>query len=351
MSDTEFEVPATGQLPHEPEIEQGERPLSAREQMMADIVAKRTRALEAEMEQNEVLTQDARDAGFAHPDEMDEPAADPEPAPRQRAARSDAQQPEPQQLAIQQPQLFTVPINGQNFQVTQEQLIQLAQTGMIANETINQFRQQQNAPPPVYTPPVERQPEFDETRIREAVKRLQYGTEDDAFTGMRDLISHAVQNAPRGPQINPDAIINRAVNEAMAKQQLARDTDTIRQEFPEIFSNPIRADAAARQVASLRQELQMMGRQASDLEVYREAGNRVRQAFGTVTAPEPESQRVGGIVVRPRDNVAARKRDAPRQTSSVIDRRAAPPPQERAPSPSDVIEKMRLARGQTPMRG
>lgn len=351
MSDTEFEVPATGQLPHEPEVEDGDRPLSPREQMMADIVAKRNRTLEAEMAQNEINTQEARDAGLAHPDEMDEPEADPEPAPHQRAAQPQAQTPEQQQLAIQQPQLFTVPINGQNYQVTQEQLIQLAQTGMIANETIDQFRRQQNAPPPVYTPPVERQPEFDETRIRESVKRLQYGTEDDAVAGMRDLISHAVQNAPRGPQINPDAIINRAVNEAMAKQQLARDADVIRQEFPEIFANPIRADAAARQVASLRQELQMMGRQASDLEVYREAGNRVRQAFGTVTAPEPDPQRVGGIVVRSRDNVAARKREAPRQTSNMIDRRAAPPAQERQPSSGDVIEKMRLARGQTPMRG
>jgi hypothetical protein len=117
------------------------------------------------------------------------------------------------------------------------------------------------------------------------------------------------------------------------------------------MTNPIRARAAAQEVAAIRHWAAQTGQQFDDLVVYREAGNRVRASFGT--APEQQSGRRqayqdGNLVVRRSSSeIEDRKRAAPRAFSQVIDRRSPGPSQSsRAPSGSDIVEQMRRQRGQ-----
>lgn len=390
MSDgtTEIEVAATGLLPEAPEGAHHREP-SARERMMESIVAKVNRQREEELGHvmpdvgptleestasrpiNHGLGEREEDRAYVSPFADDDDAAEPAAPVKPAAAAPATPAAPPQQPAA--PQLITVNVGGQNLQVTQEQLVHLAQIGMIANQTVAEFQQAQQQPnfyqqqPAAPQQPQQRQaPTVDRERVRETVKRIQYGTEESAAEAMADLIGSVVATAaPATPsqQVDPAAIQRAATQEALRMIQLQRDTEVIKKEYPDIMSNSELSDLAARQVVRLRDQLTRLGRTASDLEIYREAGNRVLDLMGRprpagTPAEQPAmarsddqtaSQASRSVVVRPRTTVDARKREAPRSTSQVLDRRSESP-QPRIPTHSDIVAVMRKERGQTPLR-
>lgn len=261
-----------------------------------------------------------------------------------------------------QPTTFPIELDGQIIHVTQDQMTYLARMGAIANQALHQYQNTPREQPQTSAPAPIREsapPPVDDSRISETVRAIQYGDPETAATALKGLISDVVRTVPPAPTFDPNAIVNTAVQESMRRQQLAHDTAVVQQEYADVLSDPIRADAAARQVAMIRQQNIALGRQVSDLEVYREAGNRVRQAFGGHQPTQGQAPAQAGtlapqapnlIVRRSVADIEGRKRAAPQRTAAVIDRRSAAPEAPRPPTGSDIVEQMRKARHQSSMR-
>lgn len=397
MSDhraTDIEVANTGLLPETPEAAappDGDRQPSPRELAMERIAANYERQRQRELDQageagnqeagvaangaqrpvNPSLGELEEDREYEDPYvDHAEPAAttrNTQPSDNQRGAESGQVQAQPPAQRPTAPELISVQVDGQQFQVTQEQLIQLARVGMIANHTVDQFQRMQQAPVQQPAPqPQQRQEQpqalFDQERVRQAVKRIQFGSEDEGTSALSELIGDVVQRAaPRpAPPTDVVAIANQAARMAIHHSQSERDKATIQAEYGEILADPQLSQLAAINVGVLKQEAAMLGVQKSDLEIYREAGNRV---FDALRRPRPgvavehpagdppasPASQAPNVVVR-RAATDARKREAPRSMSQVIDRRALAPETPRAPSGSDIVDMMRKARGQTSMK-
>jgi len=388
---TEIDAAETGLLPEtvpvahpEPHDPGTTPPKSPREIMMDQIVANAQRQREAELAQAEVYDREAREAGLNAPEDQETsapPAAIAEPrrevgetvqspAPARQEERASDPAAPPSQPA--QPQLIPIDLGGGvPVYVTQEQIIHLARMGAIANQTLHDYQQQQQRPalPGVQAPqpqPVRQsEPVVDEGRVRQVVRKMQFGTEDDGtveLTGFaRDLV-RAVQPASPPQVIDTQAIVRQATIEALARMQLQRDLETINAEFPDIVSNPQLTRLAAINVDDVRREMAALGRQVSDLEIYREAGHRVRDALGkprpgTQTEQQqqaaplhPPAQAAAVRVSPDRARIDERKRAAPRQTGQVIDQRNVAPPAPPVKTGSDIVEEFRKARFQPSMR-
>lgn len=370
MSDsrTEIEIPETGLVPETipPEAPEGDRARSPREEMMDRIAARAQEQRELEMRHGDVMDADARTAhltfdtqdgnrdSVSHVEGSDhEPAGVVAPA-----ASPSATPPQPPTQAA--PDLFLVDVGGQQLNVSKEQLIQLARMGMIANQTVSDYQRQQQWQPqaPVQPPAPEPPPPVNRDKVRDVVKRLQYSSEDDATESLAGLIGDVVsQNRPSAPPIDQRAWINQASQETLRAIEAQRVVSTIRDEYPDIVGNVDFSHMAHMKAQQIRQELASLGRQATDLEVFREAGNRVRSLFNlsrpSETQPpsgsEPPASQAPNIRIQPRPHIDVRKRDAPRQTNQ-IDVRTSAPSQPRAPTAAELVEQMRKARGQTPMR-
>lgn len=344
--------------------------LNPRAKIMEEIAAKRARVMETENAQAAIYDREATEAGLNWtPDEPDpEPALATEPAeptesepPRVPPTRT---QPEPTaRLAapvaapthepVAHPAVRTIRgMDGNQYQVTQEQADYLASLGMLANVALHQ------APQPQYQPAIHEaapppKPIVDPETIREVVKKIQYGGEDDATQALTDLLVGTVTRAqaaiPQAPMIDQNAIVSRAVAESRAQAQLIADQQIIRQEYGDIFENPQRTLLAKWNVDALRQRDVAMGIRRPDLDIYREAGDLVRQAMGT--PPQPETSPEPRLAPQPRadrSDIIERKRAAPRPTQTV-DMRAPAPTQPRAPTASEVVAKMRAQRFQSSM--
>lgn len=384
-----------------------ERELSARDRIMAAVVAKRERELEGEIKTWDENSSGTLDSAMAEQsasrkptgDEREEdrvytgPYADPDESAASDATPPGRSAPERPQDAIggkpnadvpagraapapqpMQPQTFPIDIDGQQVYVTQEQMAHLARMGAIANQALYQYNQgaTQPRPPAPASIPDRGQPAPQPTReagaapiskerIREIARAIQYGDEDSATGAIEGLLSEVAP--PQVPQIDLDAhrrsILAEARREAHMEAISQQSVAIVRAEYADIAANPILQDAAARQLAMLRQHNIALGNQFSEFDLVREAGNRVRAAFGgqpqpTGQTPAPAGQtapQASNVVVRRSvAEIDGRKRAAPQRTAAVIDRRSAAPEAPRPPTGSDIVEQMRKSRFQSPMR-
>jgi hypothetical protein len=339
---SDLEIPDSGLIESGPEaqpVEQAERELSPREIAMARIYEKADAQREAQMEAAEAEVEQLPEHSLERGDFVED-------APAQRQAP-----PRRQQQDSAQPQLQAVEIDGQTIYATPNQVAELAKMGAIAQREIARFNAQQaqgwQQPAPQYQPPQQPQPQslVDRERIAQTVKAIQYGDETTAGEALENLVNHVVARQP-----NAVAIVEQRLNQAAMQVKLHQDTQIISQEYPDIVADKIRARAAAQEVEAIRHWAASTGQQFDDLLVYREAGNRVRAAFGT--APQQSGRRQsyqdGNLVVRRSSaEIEDRKRAAPRTFSQVIDRRSPGPQQSRPPTGSDIVEQMRRQRGQT----
>ena len=345
MSGTDFEH-------HDPNTDdlvpaEGQR--SPREDIMARIAANAQIQREKEMEQAGIYDAEAREAGLAFPE--DEPEQPAQPAqqtasePPQPAAQP-ASAPVPTQPPVA-PQPRTILIGGQQYAITPEQETQLIQLGMLTNQALHQYQQQ---PPPAPEPP---RPIVDEDEVREVARKIQYGGEDDATAALLGLIRGVVERVPKAPPPDENAIVSRAVQESRAQQQLASDAAVIRSEYEDIFAHPQREFLAKINVDAIRARDAAIGQRRPDLEIYREAGDMVREAMNLPRPGNPDSnpalQAASPNVVPIRADVIERKRAAPRATQA-IGLRAPAPVAPRPPTGSELVEQMRRQRGQSPMR-
>ena len=348
MSDarTDLELPETMHVDDAAPAE-GERQLSPREIKMAEIAARAQERREAEMRQGDVYDQDARAAGLSMAAD-DEPESAAAVEPVQREAFSPAPAPVSAPVAAEPAQqVRAIHVDGRQFEVTEQQYQELARLGMIANAAMQQYQ-----PPPVQQAvPEPPRAWVDPDRVRETVKKIQYGGEDEAAAALSQLVQDVVQRVPVAPAVDTNAIVREAAEVARQQAQLLADSQVIRQEFADIFAHPQRTFLAKTNVDVIRQRDYALGRSRPDIEVYREAGNMVREAMGLsrpgsdVTTP-PALQAPS---VASRADVIERKRSAPRMTQA-IDRRAPSPETPRAPTGSEIVDAMRAQRGQASMR-
>lgn len=334
MSGTDIDVPETMHIEAEtPDAPAVDRPKSAREITMEQIAARRMEALQRELGQGEVYDEDARAAGLTREDDVE-----PEPAPVVEARVVEPPTPAPVVAAPAAPALHTIQVDGRQFEVTPAQYAELARLGMVANVALHQY--QQPTPEPVAVPA----PLVDPNYIRETVKKIQYGGEEDATEALAGLIAQVARNA--APAVDQEAIIQRAVAQSQAKIAERVIHDTITTEFADIMVDPVLKRAAAIEAETIRYRAGLMGVAKSDLDIYREAGNAVRMQSRPSVEPSPSALQAAPTVSR--QDTIERKRAAPRATSG-IDRRATPPETPRPPSNAELVARMRQARGQSPL--
>lgn len=335
---TEFEV-ATSPDINATEDEAPRTP-TARDEIMANIAARRVEQMERENAQAAIYDREATEAGLNFP--TDDPEPTEQPAPRELSPPVPSREASPPPASVAGPQVHTITdYDGRQFQVTQDQMTELARLGMVANVALHSQPREAPAPAHPVAPP---QPMFDAERIRDTVRQIQYGGEDAAAEALTGLVTHLMGTVPQ--QVDPRAIVSQAVAETQARVRLEHDNAVIRQEYADLFEHPLRAAAANQAVGFIRQRNQALGRQQAEIDIYREAGNEVRNAFGLappapVADPQPQPTT--------RADVLERKRNAPRPTPSV-GLRAPAPAAPRAPTGSDIVEQMRKARGQSSMR-
>jgi len=334
---------------------EGERQLTARERMMADIA----RHAQEHREQEEALgaeyDREARDRGEALP-----PATfEREPEPVVEAAQeheAPAVEPiEPPQVAASaahpapaHPALRHIVIDGQQIAVTDEQFAQLAQMGALAARNLTQQPAPVAAPEPVAPP----QPSVavDEARVREAVQRIQFGSPDEGTQALAGLIQDVVRQVPQAPHIDQQKLVAEAEQRAVQRIAAEQTHALVRQEYPEIFKDQGLMALAQQRVHQLSQNALATGRRVNDLDIYREAGNQVYDLLklprpGSEITQPTASQAAPAIQPTRSATIEERKRAAPRNPQPV-DRRSAVPEAPRPPSGSEIVNAMRVQRGQ-----
>ncbi len=298
-----------------------------------------------------------------HPEEVQPQAAEgaadagstpsPERAPSQEQPASPAAAPGPSAA----PQPRTISLQGQQFQVTDEQFQKLAEMGALANLAMAQqpvqntplpgYQQQQPAPQPRQEPG-QAGPVLGADEAREIVQRLSYGSAEDGVAAIQQLADNLARR--QAPAVDANQLAQHATQQALATIAFQNNLNQIGQEFPDVFNNQTRAYVAAIELTQLRQHDALMGRQRSDLELYREACQKVRDAM---SPPQPQSGGENGstaaqaaptVAVNP--SRLAGKRAAPRNPTAVSRSAGMGPAEPRPPSASQIIDQMRKARGQ-----
>lgn len=359
---TELDVPQTMHIEGEPESAplasepEEKRTLSPREEAMARITAHHEERRRAE------IAEDAVRMGI-RPEA--EGAPEPESAPEPEAAAAPVTAtPEPALPSEPEtPKRHRVEVGGATFDVDDGQLMELARMGAVANQALAQYQRNPQAPQqqvqptsqPAAPPPAPATPTLDDETARSLVRRITYGDEAEGGKALQEAINLALAQRPPQPAIDPNRVVQVAVQQATQQIELRNNLNTIGQEYPEIFNDPTLSQLAALKLHEIRQRDTALRVQKPDLELYREACNMVR---GAIAPREPQPQ--SGAERAPTATQAApapqpmaerleRKRAAPRNPSAV-DRRAPAAETPRPPTGSEIVDAMRKARGQMSMR-
>jgi hypothetical protein len=315
---------------------------------MARAVENRQAQIDADNAQAAIYDREATDAGLNFPAD-EEPPVEPAPrveppaVPRQERATPQDRPPAvaPVQLQPEQPQARVIEIDGQRFAVTPEQERELFRLGMYAGQALQQYRPE---PPPPPEPP---RPLVDPEAVRETVRRMQYSGEEDAAAALTDLITGVISRVPQAPQVDPNALVNRAVAATREQTRLEEAQAMIRQEYPDIASNDQLAFLANANNQRLLAHYRQLGVQKPWIDIYREASNTVYDAIGKPRPGSDQRQQPGLQApsnTLPRLEVLERKRATPKSLTSV-DMRAPAPTTQQPRTGSEIVNQMRLARG------
>lgn len=336
-----------------------QRPRSPHSLAMEAIAAR----YEAEQRGHEIALGEelSRDAEVRYTAEHPEEAAQQAAAGETDAGSTLSQEPAPSQVSpaptatpapAAAPPSRTISLQGQQFNVTDEQFQKLAEMGALANLAMAQQPAQPPAPPAQQPrqEPAQQGPALGADEAREIVQRLSYGSAEDGVAAIQQLADNL---ARRQPQVDQNQLAQHATQQALAHIAFQQNLNQIGTEFPDVFNNQTRAYVAAIELTQLRQHDALMGRQRSDLELYREACQKVRDAM---SPPQPQSGGEDGRtaaqaapVVAVNPSRLAGKRAAPRNPTAVSRSSGMGPAEPRPPSASQIIDQMRKSRGQLSM--
>jgi hypothetical protein len=343
----DLELPDNMHIEDSHEEAEGEHKLTPREIMMNSIAEKHEARRQEEMALGRIYDDEAREAGLTFPE--DEQGQEPEHEHERQPERRT--EPQKEYVGPTQPAMRVVEVDGRRFEVTSQQYDELAQMGALANVALHQYANQQpqpqyQAPPQPQTQP--QQPLVDPDMVRDAVRKIQYGGEEDGATALSNLVYAVASRTPQQQYIDPNAIAQQAAAMAQQQARFQAETALIQQEYKDVFADPQRTQLAKLNVDAIRQRNIATGKYQSDLDVYREAGDLVLNALKLHRSQTTDQPAIQAAPAAYRQDVIERKRTAPKQTTQV-DRRAPSPSAPRPPSGSEIVERMRQSRGQASM--
>lgn len=363
---TDIEVQKVVDLTSDPGAEvpaNAEEKVSARDAMMADLYAKR--AEQVAQETGLSLQEPAYENEGGDPEQPAEPEPKPKPespnpadAPTDTPASDDpAKEPESHKLVV----------NGKSIEV-KEDLLKLAQRGLAADEKFRQaakmredaqamlYALQQAQPQsaqPQHSAPEQPQPIITDDAAKAIVRGLNYGSEEEQVKAVSDLLSQAAQAKGQvQPNFTPEQIVQAATQNAIVQLDFRTNLERVAGEYQDIFADNMLSKFAGMQASELRQQYAAEGRQVPEIAIYREACAAVREKFVTPKTPgeikEPPSDAkpsVQSASVSSMKEKLERKRAAP-QPPLAVNRVASEQPKSQFPTGSDIVARMRQARGQ-----
>jgi len=252
---------------------------------------------------------------------------------------------------------FTIKVNGQEKQVSKDELIRMAQMSDSATqkfqeaatmkahaETLARLKQQEAEKA---TPEKKAEPEIDDEELNKLVHDIQFGEGDKAKNALKKVL--ATRNTPQPQQIDEMAIARQAAEQAthQVQKQVAFDNllKDLGQEFPDVFNDRNTTYLAAQYVHEMRAADAQSGNQRSDQDLFREACKAV-QDWSKSRLSEADSSKP-----KAKPKVSTKKVEAKRQSTDVVKPSTTntasigedtPPP----PTKSEIVNMMRKKRGQ-----
>ena len=169
-----------------------------------------------------------------------------------------------------------IKVNGKEMLLTQEELIERAQKVESADEYLRTAKAQVPAPPSPKED-VKPEPEMD---LRDAVRALQMGSEDEAAAVLQKLMR---------PSVNTDAIIKQAAD----RVRFESDAAWFQDEYADVFGD----EMSRRLVISMDEEAVRNGDSRPYRERYQDLGEKIRTWRGT-TIQDKQARKAS--VVQPR---------------------------------------------------
>lgn len=354
----------------------GREAVDPRKDVMDSIFENRNKQLQKELgiadEISKASIEDDRENDPApEPAPADQPADKPQDAPPKEGEGESSSQAEPEPAKTAQAEKRTIIVNGQTMQVTEEELIRMAQQSAAAQQTwqdaarlrreAEHLYKQNTAPAQaVAAPSAPAAPAsteiLSEAKSKEYATRLNYGSEEDQAKALRDLVADVTNATKQAPPtqagLSQDQVIQAATTNALAIVEQRRVNQIISEEFKEVFQDNLLSHGAGILAAQLRQKYDMMGQPKPDLDIYREALGTVRDRYLKPSEPaqdnpaptsHPSVQAAVNAV--PMKERLERKRAAP-QPPAAANKTASDSPPAKAPTASETVNWMRSKRHQ-----
>lgn len=232
-------------------------------------------------------------------------------------------------------QKIKIKVNGQELELTQEELIARAQKVESADRYLAEAAEARRraeaapAPAPAAKPSAEELQRQQDEEDRALVRAIQMGTEEEAAAALRKLR----EQASARPSITTDDV-SRAIDERL---MFTKAVEKFHSDFQDIVSDPI----LYKLVLTRDQELLEQGDARSYSERYTEIGNEMREWKKKLAPPVTDAP-----APSPVPNKLERKAAAPTPPKSAGTKTTPPEPEDEGEeSPQEVIAKMRQQRG------
>lgn len=337
------------------------------------IYAKRQEQIEQEIDyvQTGLSSQEPIDG---EPAPAPEPTPEPAPAEAPQAESAPAAEPAPgepaaAQVATDPAKKFKIVVEGQPMELTETEMLTLAQKGVGAEQKFREaasmrkqaqemmFGSQNNSQALQQQPNVQanNQPQqaqlahISDEKLSDIARKLDYGTEEDRKSAIREAILLGQQATGRTEGPTPDQLISAAAQQAYQAMQLQNENTLLTTEFKDIVSDPPIAHATDLIATQLAQNYASIGVPKQRLDILREAGSIARERYlrpvQTQNPPVQNNSVTPLTTVIPMSEKLEKKRAAP-QPPSAASTVATMSQKEQVVAPSAVVAAMRQARGQ-----
>ena len=343
-------------------IDQERVQLNPRNNTLSSIIAKRKEQLKEEVPEAYDAEEEKEDEVKTESDggELTENEPIPEIDPSEQEETEEASTKEEVEQPIEEPNVeekFTLKVNGQEKQVSKDELIRMAQMADSATqkfqeaatmkaqaEALAQLKKQEAEKKE--EPQKEPEPEMNDEELNKLVHDIQFGEGDAAKNALKKVLA---TRTPQPQTIDEMAIARQAAEQAtqQVQQKVAFDNllKDLGQEFPDVFADRNTTYLAAQYVHEMRAEDAQSGNSRSDAELFRSACKAVDDWSKSKLSDVDSSK-----TTKPK--VSKKKVEAKRQSADIVKPSVAstasigedtPPP----PTRSQVVEMMKKRRGQT----
>lgn len=367
---TDIEVPENMHIENEPPAtDPTDTTPNPRKDAMQDIYASRAKQIE---EENQAAAKQILNIAPEEP--LPEPTPDPAPVEPPAAPEKPPVSEPPAEPPITDPnpgaaeqKKYSLAINGRTIEMNEDEVLRAAQKVLSADEKFQQaaqlrneavsMQQRQPVQQPVYSAPAPHQPQgydpaqiIDDATADELVKKINFGSEQEQRTAIRDLgaaIATGMGRANTGP--TPDQVVEVATQRALATIHFQSNMAAIANEFSDVFQSRPLSIAAADTVGQLRMEYAAKGLQKSDIDLYREACTSIRDQFVKPREEQAPAPQPLNVVQAAQPAVTGekfeRKRAAPKPpaAATMVATETSKP---KGYDPSTIVQQMRKQRGQ-----